>query len=82
MWWYQDGKMHNLRGPAYKGGDTDCWVIYGKMFSEDKHKKIVKMVYKSLYLLRRRNREKKAIEIYDNTKFCRDISSIIAEYIF
>jgi hypothetical protein len=81
MWWYQDGKMHNLRGPSYKG-DTDCWVIDGKTFSEDKHKKIVNIVYKFLFLLRRRNRQKKAIEIYDNTKFCRDVSSIISEYIF
>lgn len=81
MWWYQHGILHNLKGPAHKG-DMESWMIHGKMFAEDKHKKIVKMVYKFLYLLRRRNRQKKVIEIYDNTKFCRDVSSIIAAYMF
>ena len=43
--WYVHGKVHRVDGPAveYAGGDK-AWYLNGKEYSEEKHKRLAKMI--------------------------------------
>ena len=47
--WYLNGNLHRIDGPAYEGISEDgykewSWWLNGKEYSEEEHKRLVKMI--------------------------------------
>ena len=43
--WYVHGKRHRIDGPAVEYADgTKYWYVHGKEYSEEKHKRLAKMI--------------------------------------
>jgi hypothetical protein len=90
--YFEYDKLHHLQGPAliirynYDGGrkkdkeDLD-YYINGEYYPREKYYKVINTVKKCVNKMKKNLRKKYTKNIYNESKFCKDICSVIANYV-
>jgi hypothetical protein len=79
--WYKYGELHRIDGPAMESTTIKYYYLFGDRYEECKFNRLINMLKKFNNNLKRKYRNKINLEIYNNTKICRDVCNLIAEFI-
>lgn len=90
--YFEYDKLHHLQGPAliircfyHDGRKRDkedvTYYINGEYYSREKYYKVINTLKKCVYKMKEKLRKKYIQKIYNESKFCKDICSIIASYV-
>jgi hypothetical protein len=79
--WYKHGELHRIDGPAIESATIKYYYLFDDRYEEGKFNRLINILKKFNNNLKRKYRNKINLEIYNNTKICKDVCKLIAEFV-